>query len=109
MGFSPLMTRDYATDETELSEKGRKRSHRELGGFEGEEVRGQSGGPVFERKSPHALEFADIVGDENEPEAQRLGGDNQVIGANRRSRPLELRAQAAVMVRSLGFDGQDRN
>lgn len=44
----------------------------------------------------HSTKLVLVVGDDRAAERQRLGGDQQVVGANRSARPLETDAQVAI-------------
>jgi len=58
-------------------------------------------------QSLDALEFSNVVGDKDSVNSESLGGDEQIVGADWRSRLLELGADSAVVPIGFRFEWKD--
>ena len=52
--------------------------------------------PGLDGEIGHAREFSDIRGDDGQTKAARLGGDQQIIAANRRSGLFKMGADGRI-------------
>ena len=55
--------------------------------------------PVFDMQSRYAREFFGVARDQGGPQAQRLGGNEGVQGANRRTCIFQNRAHSSIYLR----------
>src|ERR1700678_3327438 len=62
--------------------------------------------PVLSPDSRHAAELAHIVGDDDQTFAAGMTANLYVVGAARRSRPIQLRPNLTVMRRCFGLERQ---
>ena len=61
--------------------------------------------PVLDLQPRYTLKLSDIVGHERQPRVQSVGGDQQVIGANRGSSGLERGPQITIVLRGGSVEG----
>jgi len=64
--------------------------------------------PGLDGEIGHAGELSDIRGDEGETKVARLGGDQKIIAANRRSGSLKMGADGGIGLVDRRVEAQDR-
>ncbi len=62
--------------------------------------------PVFEREPSNAAELAGVVRHQDEPGGKGDGGDEEIIGPNRRATGRQISADPAVALRRAILEGQ---
>src|SRR5688500_1311866 len=71
--------------------------------------RALQGFPVFNRKLTHPAELRIILGNESEPQRARVGCNQQVVRADRRSSSLQVDANAGVVFVCGRLHGEHRD